>query len=1031
MKKIISLPCALLFVFFGVNAHAVDAKIEFNRDIRPILSDNCYACHGPDSGARKAGLRLDTEEGAKSKRKGNTAVVSGNAMQSELYKRIVSVDAHEQMPPPKSNKKLDEKQKELIKKWIEQGANWEGHWSFISVRNPTVPKVINSKGFVRNDIDGFILEKLAQNKLEHSKEADRITLLRRLCFDLTGLPPTKEQVKSFTGDKGDKSYENLVDQLLSSPHYGERMSVFWLDLVRYADSVGYHGDQSVTVWPFRDWVIQSFNKNTPFDRFTIEQIAGDLLPNASIENKTASGYNRLGMMSAEGGVQDKEYLAKYASERVRNVSGVWLGTTLGCAECHDHKFDPFTAKDFYSMEAFFADITERGLYNGSDFGPRISLPSPEQQQQLDSLDDKILSLKKVLDMNTSALEQQQLLWETSVRESSSWQILKPEKAVSKGGAKLTIADDGSVLASGKKAEKDTYTLNLKLPGGTFTALKIEALPHPSLPAGGSGRAGNGNFVLSEFKVNLMNKTETQVVALVDASATFEQDVAGETNPYKKWTASSAIDGDVKGDGWGWAIFPEVNKPQHAVFQLNENLKGECVLSLVLEQNHGKGFHTLGNFRISITEAPKPVKAGQGASLPADVLVILALDPLKRSEQQKQKIASHYRSLAPALETSRKELIASQNKRNEIEKSFSTTLVTVARAPRTIKVLARGNWMDDSGAVVLPNIPTFLPAIKSANKPRLDRQDLAIWLVSRENPLTSRVLVNRLWKLFFGTGISKKLDDVGSQGEWPSHPELLDFLASYLVDNNWDIKKTIKLMVMSGAYRQSSVPSAELAEKDPFNKWVARQARFRVEAEFIRDNYLAISGLLVDKQGGPSVKPFQPPGYWAYLNFPGREWQKDNGESVYRRGLYTHWQRQYLHPAMLAFDASCREECSADRVRSNTPLQALALLNDPCEVEAARVFAEKILQEGGNTDADKVDYAFSRTVSRLPKPKEKEVMLNLVVSYRKSFTADPKAAKDFLAVGDRTLSKDLAEIEVAAWGGLARALFNLHETITRN
>ena len=1027
MKKFILPMLIPVMMLIGTQSHAADKKIEFNRDIRPILSENCYACHGPDSGARKAGLRLDTEAGAKSKRKGNTAVVAGNAMESELYKRIISTDAHELMPPPKSNKKLDDNQKALLKRWLEEGAGWEGHWAFLSVKKPEAPKV-DDPSFVKNPIDNFILDKLRENGLKHSAEADKVTLLRRLCFDLTGLPPTPEQLKNFLADNSSKAYESLVDQLLASPNYGERMAVFWLDLVRYADSVGYHGDQVVTVWPYRDWVIQSFNKNIPFTQFTIEQLAGDLLPNATIENKVASGYNRLGMMSAEGGVQDREYLAKYAAERVRNVSGVWMGTTLGCAECHDHKFDPFTTKEFYSMEAFFADITEKGLYGGSDFGTRMALPTKDQQGQLDSLDTKIVELKKVLEASTPELVKQQVEWEKTVSSSVKWQVLKPEKVVSKGGAKLAIAEDGSILASGKKADKDTYTLDIKLSKGSYTAMKIEALPHASMPAGGSGRAGNGNFVLSEFRAITSDK---KAIAFMDASATFEQVIAGEGNPYKKWTAASAIDGNAKGEEWGWAILPEVAKPQHAVFQMKENLAGQSSVVITLDQNHGKGSHTLGSFRVSITDAMRPVKAGGGASLPADVLASLAIEPAKRNEQQKSKIAAYYRTIAPMLDATRKELAATQTKRTDLEKSLPTTLVTIAREPRTIKVLARGNWMDNSGEVVTPGVPAFLPAIKNDGKARLNRLDLAQWLVSNDNPLTSRVLANRLWKLFYGQGLSKKLEDIGSQGEWPSHPELLDFMTSYLKDNNWDIKKTIKLMVMSGAYRQASVPSTEIQEKDPYNRWLARQSRFRIDAEFIRDNYLSISGLAVDKQGGPSVKPFQPPGYWSYLNFPTREWQKDNGESVYRRGLYTHWQRQYLHPAMLAFDASCREECSADRVRSNTPLQALALLNDPCEVEAARVFAEKILKDGGKTDAEKIDFAFTRTLSRSPKPKEKEVLLNLVVEYRKSLAKDPKAAKEFLSVGDKPASKEFPEEELAAWGGVARALFNLHETITRN
>lgn len=1017
----------MIWLIAGACLNAAERPIEFNRDIRPILSENCFACHGPDSGARKAGLRLDIEEGAKGRGKGDPAIVAGKAEASEVYKRLVSHDAKELMPPAKSNKKLDSQQKQLIRDWINQGAKWEGHWAFIPLKKPAIPDIGRFPGVVRNPIDFFVFAKLQEQGMKPSPEADRVTLIRRLSFDLNGLPPTPEEVRAFVEDKSDNAYQKLVDKLLASSHYGERMAVFWLDLVRYADSVGYHGDQPVTVWPYRDWVINAFNKNMPFDRFTLEQIAGDLLPNPTIEQKVASGYNRLGMMSAEGGVQDREYLAKYAAERVRNIGGAWMGSTFGCAECHDHKFDPFTMKDFYSMEAFFADITEKGLYGGSDFGPRMTIPDARQKADLDSFDAGIAAIKKKLDTQTPDLDREQVAWESSLKETPKWTIVKPSKAISKGGAKLEILGDGAVLVSGKKPDKDTYTLTMKLPKGSFTAMRLEALPHASLPAGGSGRAGNGNFVLSEWKVI----GPAGPVAFTEPSATFEQTIAIEGNPFKKWTPLAAIDGNARGENWGWAILPEVKKSQHAVFQLQDALAGESTLTLTLDQNHGHGNHTLGHFRIAITDAKKPVKAGDGPSLSADVLAILAVDPAKRNDAQKQKLAAYHRGLAKSLEKDRNELAQIQAKRDALEKSLPTTLVTISRAPRTIKVLARGNWMDDTGAVVLPATPSFIPSGNGIAKPRLDRVDLANWMVSRENPLVARVLVNRLWKIGFGQGLSRKLEDVGSQGEWPSHPELLEWLASQLYEDGWDLKKTMKRMVMSSTYRQASVPSPEALAKDPSNRYLGRQGRQRIEAEFIRDTYLSVSGLLVDRQGGASVKPFQPRGYWAHLNFPTREWQKDAGESIYRRGLYTHWQRQYLHPAMLAFDASCREECAADRVRSNTPLQALALLNDPSAVEAARVFAQKILKEGGNADSTRIEFAFQRALSRAPRAKEKEVLLALLKSSRESLEKDSAAVRELLLVGDRSADKDLPAVELASWACVARALFNLHETITRN
>ena len=1005
---------------------AEDKPLEFNRDIRAILSENCFACHGPDPGTRKGGLRLDTEVGAKGDGKTKGAIVPGKPEDSELYWRLIATDALEIMPPVKTGKKLSDQEKALLREWISEGAPWDGHWSFIPIKK-TAPPTVAPSSFNRNDLDRFILEKLAQQGMKPSPPADKVTLLRRLSFDLTGLPPTPEETQKFLNDGSSQAYEKLVDRLLASPHFGERMAVWWLDLVRYADSVGYHGDQPVSVWPFRDWVINAFNSNMPFNRFTIEQVAGDLLANATLEQKVAAGYNRLGMMSAEGGVQDKEYLAKYAAERVRNLGGAWLGTTLGCAECHDHKYDPFTMKDFYSLEAFFSDITERGLYGGSDFGPVMRLPTAGQKAELESLEKQAADLRSLLDKPTPELVSAQAAWEKSLASQEPWTILKPIKAVSKGGAKLEIQADGALLATGKKTDKDTYTLTVKLPKGTFTALRLEALPHPSLPAGGPGRAANGNFILTEIAAAMQGAT----LALSDPSATFEQTSGAEKSPYKSWTVKAAIDGDTQGANWGWAILPEVNKPQHAVFQFKEDLRvdGDKELTLTLAQNH-ENKHTLGHFRLSITATTRPVKAGQGQSLPQDILAILAAAPEKRTAQQQSQMAAHYRSIAPELAATRKELVAVEAKKTNLEKSFPTTLATISRAPRTIRLLPRGNWMDDSGPIQPPAAPASLPPMVSG-KPRLDRLDLANWLVGETNPLTSRVLANRLWKLFFGQGLSRRLDDIGSQGEWPSHPELLDWLAATMRESQWDLKKAIKLMVMSGTYRQSSLASAEQMEKDPLNRWLGRQGRFRIEAEFVRDASLSISGLMVDRQGGPSVKPYQPPGYWAYLNFPTREWQKDQGDSVYRRGLYTHWQRQYLHPAMMAFDASCREECSPDRIRSNTPLQALALLNDPSAVEAARVFAEKIVRRGGPADREKITFAFQRAVSRAPRQAELALLTSLLEKERKRLAGAPQLAKEFLSQGDQPVPKDLNEVELAAWTTLARALLNLHETITRN
>ncbi len=766
-------------LLLAVSPLAFSQDVQFNRDVRPILSENCYACHGPDQKKVKGKLRLDVEKSAKGEAKsGAVAVVPGGVKASELLKRI-TVDGKDHMPPADTGKALTKTQIATLTKWIEQGAKWEDHWAFTPIKKPTAP----------GGIDQFITAKLNDKGLTPAGEADKVTLLRRLSFDLTGLPPTPKEVDDFLKDATPAAYETVVDRLLKSDAYGERMAAFWLDVVRYADSVGYHGDQQVSVWPYRDWVVKAFNTNMKFDEFTRWQLGGDLMPNPSQEQKIAAGYNRLGMMSAEGGVQPKEYLSKYAAERVRAVGGGWLGLTTGCCECHDHKFDPLSAKDFYRLEAFFADIQEQGLYGGSDFGTSMRIATPEQDKKLAELD-------------------------------------AAAKAKERQAAGMKVLAGVTVTSPADKVAKD---------------------------------------------------------------------------------AKAATDG----------------------------------------------------FR---------------AGLPS-------------------------------------------------------TLITVTVPPRQIRVLPRGNWMDDSGEVVEPGVPAVLPQPAKKDK-RLTRLDLADWLVSKEHPLTARVLANRLWKQYFGAGLARKMDDLGSQGEPPTHPELLDTLA-YDLRESWDIKRFVKTLLMTDAYRRSSVATAEQKERDPFNLLLARQNRWRLDAEMVRDNALSASGLLVNKLGGPPAKPYQPRGYWSFLNFPAREWQNDTGDGLYRRTLYTHWQRQYLHPTLLAFDAPTREECSADRVRSNTPLQSLVLLNAPEFVEAARVFAERVLTDGGKTTDERIDFAFKLALSRPAKPAEKETLAALLKKHQEQYAKDAKAADEVLKTGSKPANAKLDKTELAAWTSVTRTILNLHAGVTRN
>lgn len=787
--------------------------IEFNRHIRPILSDKCFLCHGPDRNMRKAGLRLDRRDEAMSNREGRHAIVAGDMNASEMIRRIVTEVPEDKMPPADSNRHVSPRELELLKRWIAQGAEYEPHWSYIKPKLAPVPALTRAD-WVRNPIDGYILADLEKAGLKPAPEASRETLVRRLYFDLLGLPPSPADVSAFLLDNSPDAYESLVERLLASPQFGERLAISWLDLVRYADTVGYHGDQVRGVAPYRDWVIQAFNDNMPFDQFTREQLAGDLLPNPTVGQRIATGYNRLNMVTREGGAQEKDYLVRYAADRTRTTASVWLGSSLGCAQCHDHKFDPFTTRDFYRFGAFFADIKEMGVQNegGNEgpFPPYLLFPDEEQKNAHDAVLKRIDELKAAI---------------------------------------------------------------AALPVTAPAAASVAPAPGSSAPA-----------------------------------------------------AEPA--------------------------------------------------------------SPAPTRADLEKQL---------------KEAEKQKFSQ--------------------------EQTIYSSAITETMEPRVTRVLPRGNWMDESGEVVGPGVPEFLGGLW-LNGARPTRLDLANWLTDRENPLTARVFMNRMWKMYFGTGISRVLDDLGSQGEWPKHPELLDYIAIEFMDSGWDIKHMVRLLVTSSTYRQSSMADAALKELDPANRLLARQSRFRLEAELVRDNALKVSGLLSLAMGGPAAKPYQPAGYYKELNFPTREYEQSTGQDLYRRGVYTHWQRTYLHPSLLAFDAPTREECTAERTISNSPQQALTLLNDPIFVEAARVFAQRILQEGGDTVSRRINWAWHEALSRAPLPEEERILSALYEKHRAQFAADPASATALIAVGQKPVPEGMDPVQLAAWTSVSRTILNTHEMIYR-
>jgi len=787
---------ALMTVMMSSSAQA-GKRLNYNRDVRPLLSDRCFACHGPDESHREGDLRLDVEEFAK-----ESAIRANRPAESEFLRRISSDDPDLRMPPADSGKVLSSDEIEILRRWVAEGAVYEPFWAYVPPRKSDPEEIvanIDDDNWSRNWIDRFILARLKGEGIEPSPSADRRTLIRRLSFDLTGLPPTPEEVDTFVHDSRPDAYEQLVDRLLASPHFGERLAVYWLDLVRYADTVGYHGDQTHFISPYRDYVIDAFNRNLPFDQFTREQLAGDLLPQPTTEQLIATGYNRLLQTSHEGGVQTKEYQAIYAADRVRNVSAVWMGGTMGCCQCHSHKYDPYTIKDFYAMAAFFADIDENKHIEAHETHPALSPRGTPLLSELEFL----------------TAEEQALLAD----------LERQLQTALAGREQVSTADDD-------------------------TAARIKGL-------------------------------------------------------------------------------------QERIGDLHDN-------------------------------APR-------------------------------------------------------------------TMITRALEPRPMRVLPRGNWMDESGELVVPAIPEFLGQL-TPQQERATRLDLANWLTNPQHGiggLTARVMANRFWYLLLGTGLVKSLEDFGGQGDTPTHPELLDQLAIEFYESGWDVKHLIRLIVTSQTYRQSSLNREDLQQHDPLNRLYARQSILRLPAEMVRDNALSVSGLLVKEIGGGTARPYQPEGYYRHLNFPRRDYVADKDSGQWRRGIYIHWQRQFLHPMLKAFDAPSREECTAERPRSNTPLSALVLLNDPTFLEAARGLAVRLLTEGGDSDAERLDLVCRLVLSRTPDDRERSLLMRILTESRQQYGQDEAGAQRFVSVGYSPVREDLGWTELAAWTQVARVMLNLNESLTRH
>jgi hypothetical protein len=1031
-----ALPLVTPLLLAGLLGAAESADtVRFNRDIRPIMSDTCFHCHGFDPKSRKGGLRLDLrEEALKAGKSGAIAIVPGKPEESEIIKRIFTKDADDVMPNKESHKTLTSAQKELFRRWVAQGAAYEPHWAYKPLEAPVIPS-LPSGG--KNPVDAFIGAKLAEKKIAPSAEASKERLLRRASLDLTGLPPTPAEMAAFLADTSADAYEKQVDRLLASPHFGERMAVWWLDVARFADTVGYHGDQNQRIFPYRDYVINAFNTNKPFDVFTREQLAGDLLPNPTEEQLVASGYNRLNMMTREGGAQAKEYIAKYGAERVRSVSNAWLGSTFGCAECHDHKFDPIKSADFYSLQAFFADVKQWGVYADYAYTPEPELKGvgndhpfyPEVRTKNAYLTKKVALLRKEL----AAFYDKSLADDKNPGEYEAWRkdtlaflSARPDGLISPGGtfilktpapaaAKAPAKNTDAKNAAGPKAAPVLPTAFaadsfIKMPKGVAKGedflITLDAVSSPiasvrvDLPRNAIPEGSAANISVRLGVIDGKGKERPASFHLADA-----------TSREPRYNSTVELT-DINA---GWSLkMPDA--PVHAVWLL------DSVLTLKPEEKFVLHFESNAALTLKVSLSPL------AHDDPLMVTSPTQLNALKQTRPTSAGYAAYLASRGTDRNIVKNVRAMITNIRRQYD-GYAWSMVTRATAPLTVRILPRGNFLDESGPVVLPATPSFLPGHRiSTEEKRLTRLDLADWITSKDNPITARTVMNRLWQIFHGTGLSAGLDDLGSQGELPSHPELLEWLALEFRDKGWDLKKMVRLMVTSRTYRQSSSLRPELKEIDPNNRLLASQNPRRLDAEFVRDNALFIAGLLnLEDIGGPSIKPYQPEGYYEPIQFPGRTYVANRDAEQWRRGLYMHWQRMFLHPMLINFDAPARDECTALRSYSNTPQQALTLLNDPTFVEAARALAARLLALPRGED--RLAQGFKLAMSRGLKPAERPSLEKLVADQTAYYRANPAEASKLLKIGFSPAPEGDAA-ELAAWTQACRVLLNSHEAITR-
>jgi hypothetical protein len=1045
IQKTLSRRCFLLGLWMTVAAistsgsladDGANARILFNRDIRPILSDTCFPCHGPDSGKRKADLRLDNPEGAAAIHKGHQAIKGGDLEASELWRRVTSTDPKTIMPPPTSSKKLKPEQVAELRQWILQGAVYQKHWAFEPPVRPE-PPAVKKADWPRNDVDRFILATLESKKLAPASEAGNETLIRRVTLDLTGLPPTPAEVDAFVADREPGAYERVVDRLLSSPRYGEHMARYWLDVARYGDTHGLHLDNERSIWPYRDWVVSAFNSNLPFDTFTVWQLAGDLLPNPTLEQRVASGFNRCNVSTSEGGAIDEEFQARYAVDRVETTSTTWMGLTMGCAVCHDHKFDPISQKEFYQVFSIFNNISEKAMDGNALLPPpTMQLPTPEQAKEKAGYSDWIHDLDKKLGEVVSGLnytdpatltnapkpEPKELVW---IDDSFP---LNAQVEVSRGNeTNQWVSHEQGPVFSGERAirrsGKGLHQIYFKegaapLTIGAGDKLFAYVYVEPKDPP---------KAIMLQYHTDnwdhRANWGDPDVIAFGKEGTPEKRDM-GSLPEAGKWVRLE-IDAGAIGIR-----------------------RGAKVTGLAFTQFDGTAYWDKAGLVSSNDPAQDPFESfaawkklerglGDKSEASQEIKDLLKKEDAKLENADQKKLqhyflTSVYEDSQSQLNSIREDLKSFKEKRDELDKKITATLVSnELEKPRLAWVLIRGQY-DKHGEPVGPGVPSILPPLPQSDV--TNRLTFAKWLVDPGHPLTARVTVNRLWQQFFGIGIVKTSEDFGTKGEWPSHPELLDWLATEFIRTGWDVKQFVKLLVTSATYRQDSRVTPALLDIDPENRLLGRGTRFRLDAEELRDEALYIGGLLNLQMGGRGVRPYQPPGIWeavGYTTSNTAKYTQDHGDALYRRSLYIFWKRTAAPPTMITFDAPSREKCWARRERTNTPLQALITLNDPQYFEAARHLGYRMMREGGNEDATRLRYGFKLATGRSPCDSECTVLEESLAAQRAHYTADAEAAKKTIAVGESPVPDDIPPPDLAAYTMVANLILNLDEVLTRN